>query len=176
MSFLGSIGYVLAGFVIIIGIFLVILAVIEKRLKIKIIQTRFTPNQLYIIKLSKLNVKKPQESLRLLDKLARDFFREAFHIKGPTDYSILEQIFNKKNNKKVKEFCYEMNRYLYAGLEISKKDLQNLITILAEIMASNRILTKEEQVELDKISMIKNPQKPSKVKKLESKLPFFKKK
>ena len=169
MSFLGSIGYVLAGFVIIIGIFLVILAVIEKRLKIKIIQTRFTPNQLYIIKLSKLNV-------RLLDKLARDFFREAFHIKGPTDYSILEQIFNKKNNKKVKEFCYEMNRYLYAGLEISKKDLQNLITILAEIMASNRILTKEEQVELDKISMIKNPQKPSKVKKLESKLPFFKKK
>lgn len=176
MSFLGSIGYILAGFVVIIGIFLVLLGIIEKKLHIKIIQTRFTPNQLYIVKLSKLNPKKPQESLKQLDKLAREFFREAFHINGPTDYSILEQTFSKKNNKKAKEFCYEMNRFLYSGLEITKKDLQNLITILAEIMASNRILTKEEQTELDKKSMTKNPQKLSSVRKLESKLPFFKKK
>ncbi len=176
MSFIGNIGYVLVGFVIIISAFLILLAVIERKLHIKIIQTRYTPNQVYIIKVSKLNVKKPQESLKALDKLAKEFLREAFHIKGTPDYSELAQVFTKKNNKKLIEFCTEMNKFLYSRQEITKKDVQNLIMILAEIIASNRILTKENQVELNKISMEKNPQRPSKVKKLESKIPFLKKK
>jgi len=172
MSFLGNIGYILGGFIVIIAIFLILLAIIEKKLHIKIIQTRFTPNQAYIIKISKLNVKKPQESLKSLDKIAKEFFKEAFHVKGAPDYSELLEIFNKKKNKKAIEFCIVMNNFLYSNQEISKKDLQYLIMILAEIIASNRILTKEEQKELDRLSMEKNPQKTSTL----SKINFLKKK
>ena len=166
MSFIGNIGLILAGFVVIITMFLILLSAIEKRLHIKIVQTRYTPNQIYLVKLSQINIKKPKEAMKVLDSLTKAFFREAFHIKGSPDYSELEEMFAKRNNKKALEFCQEMNKFLYSNLEATKKDVQMLIRLYAEIIASNRILTKDEQKELDKLSLLKNPKKPSALKKI----------
>jgi hypothetical protein len=152
MGLLESIGYILIGCVAIVSVFLVILALMEKKLKIRVFHGKKARNQFYIEEIAKVNINTPEESLKLLSKQAKSFFREAFHLGGSPDYSWLQNYFAKKNNKKAVEFCIEMIKYFYSGQKITKENLQSLISLLAEIIGSNRIITKEEQKELDKQS------------------------
>ena len=174
MSLLQNIGYILGGFVVIVSIFLIVLAVIEKKLLIKLLRGRYTPNEQYITKISKLDINKPNLALKELDKIAKLFFRDAFHINGNPEYSELASIFYKKNNRKAKEFCESMTRLLYAKETISKKEIQDLARSIAEIVAANRILTKEEKEILDKKAQEKSGVKSKND--FKSKIPFFKKK
>ncbi len=152
MTVLENIGYILVGFIAIVSIFLVILALMEKKLKIKVFHGKKARNQFYIEEIAKINVNTPEESLKALSKQAKSFFREAFHLGGSPDYSWLQNYFAKKNNKKAFEFCTEMIKYFYSGQKINTELLQKQIALLAEIISSNRIVTKEEQKELDKQS------------------------
>jgi hypothetical protein len=177
MSFIANIGYVLLGCVIIVAIFLVILWIIEKKLKIRLLFGRKTKNEVYIEKVSKTDVNKPQEAIKQLDKIGKAFFVEAFHVQNSADYSELKEFFYKKNNKKAAEFCNIMTQFLYSNIKesITKKDIQKLITLLAEIISSNQILTKKEKEELDKKARQNQKMKQGK-KGLMSRLPFFRKK
>lgn len=177
MSFIANLGYILLGFIIIVAIFLAILWIMEKKLKIRLMFGRKTKNEVYIEKVSKVDINKPQEAIKQLDKIGKAFFVEAFHMQGSADYSELKDIFAKKNNKKAVEFCNIMTQFLYSNIkdDVTKKDIQKLITLLAEIISSNRILTKEEKLELDKKAR-ENQKQKQKPKGLRSKLHFFKKK
>ncbi len=159
MSFLQNIGYILIGFIALVSIFLVIIAVIEKKLHIRFLKGRYWRNQFYIEKISKLDINKIGESLRAFDNIIKSFFAEAFHIKGNPEYSELEKIFSNKNNKKAKEICNQMTRFLYSKEQLSKEQFQNMIILMAEIISSNKIISKEEKEELDKKSMKNQPSK-----------------
>lgn len=174
MSLLQNLGYILGGFVVIVSIFLIVLAVIEKKLLIKLLKGKYTQNEQYITKISKLDVNKPNPALKELDKIAKSFFREAFHIKGNPEYSELTEIFHKKNNRKAKEFCEAMTKFLYAKETISKEEIQDLARYIAEIISSNKIISKEEKEILDKKSLKKSEEKNPRS--LRSKIPFLRKK
>jgi DNA-directed RNA polymerase subunit F len=172
MTFVENLGYILLGFIVIVALFFILLIILEKKLKIRILFGRKSKNEQYIEKLSKVDPKKIKESIINIDKIARAFFIEAFKVKSSLDYSELKVIFNKRHNKKVEDFCRTMTEILYSkvGETIIKKDVQNLVTLLAEIISSNQILSKEEKEELDKKSLEKSGQKPKK------KFLFFKRK
>jgi len=178
MAILANIGYVILGCVGIVVIFLGILAVVEKKLLMKLLRSRTTRNELYIQKIAKINIENPSTSLEEIDKIAKSFFREAFHIEGNPEYSELENFFLKKNNRKAVGFSRIMTTFLYSGMGPEKADLQELIKLLAEIVSSNRILSKEEKAELDKKSLEKSKEKMKamgKDKGIKSKIPFLKK-
>ena len=126
------------------------------------------------MKISNLDINKSNLALKELDKIAKSFFGDAFHVKGNPEYSELTEIFNKKNNRKAKEFCETMTKFLYSKETISKEEIQDLARLIAEIVASNKILTKEEKEILDKKSQKKSEEKNPKS--FRSKIPFFKKK
>ncbi len=174
MAFLENLAYILGGFVVLVVIFLIVLSVIEKKLSKRVMSGGFRKNQKYMEKLSGVNFKKPEESLRTVDKLARNFFQEAFKIKGSPDYSELEDLFTKKHNKKAKEFSSKMTTYMYSGAKINEEELQKMIVTLAEIIGSNKIITGEEKKVLDRKAMENQKTKKSFLKKFVGK--FRKKK
>jgi len=147
MAIIENLGYILIGFITIVSIFLIVLALIEKKLHLKFLSVGYKRNQYYIEKLSKLNINTPVESLRALEKLGKSFFREAFHIKGNPDFSELAYYFNNKNNSKATRFCSDIVKYVYSKTNISKEDLQQLIVLLAQIVSSNKIISKERKEE-----------------------------
>ena len=87
MSFIENLGYLLIGFVLIVSIFLIVLSLLEKRLHIRFLKGKHWRNQLYIMKISKIDLNNPEQSLRTLDNTAKNFFIEAFHLKGSLEYS-----------------------------------------------------------------------------------------
>ena len=159
MALLENLGYMLIGFIIIVAFFLILLSFLEKKLKIRFFQGRNTENQIFISKLAKIKIDTPKTSIKEVDKIAKIFFAEAFHIQGVPDYSQLTDMFIEKNNKKAIEFCEKMTSLMYSGAQATSKDIQELVILLAEIISKNRIFTKDEKKELDKKSQERNPQK-----------------
>lgn len=152
MAIVENLGYILIGLIAIVSIFLITLALLEKKLQIKFLHGRYARNEFYIDKISKINVNSPKEGLRELSKIGHNFFRECFHFKGSPEYSVLQEYFYKKNNKKATQFAGEIIRFMYSKEEVTKEKLHELIQLLAEIVASNKIITKDEKEELDKKS------------------------
>ena len=132
---------------------------------------------MYIQKIARINIENPSESLEEIDKIAKSFFREAFHVEGNPEYSELENFFLKKNNRKAVSFSRIMTTFLYSGMGPEKTDLQELIKLLAEIVSSNKILSKEEKANLDKKSLEKSKEKmKAENKGIKSKISFLRKK
>lgn len=157
MSFIANLGYILLGLIAIVSVFLLILALLEKKLHVRFLRGQYARNEWYIKKVAKLNVNTPIESMRQLNKLAKMFFNEAFHLKGNPEYSELEAYFQRKNNKKATQFCREMTHLMYSKEKPTKEKLQELIKIVAEIISANKIISKEKKAELDKKSQKKEP-------------------
>ena len=155
MAFIQNLGFILMGFIAIVSVFLIILALLEKKLHIKLLRGRYARNQFYIEKIARLDMNKPIESIKLLDKIAKTFFREAFRIQGTVENSELEVFFQKKHNRKATEFSQKMTRFLYSKETVEKESLQDLVKLLAYIISSNKIITKDEKEELDKKSLVK---------------------
>lgn len=152
MALAENLGYILIGFIALVLIFLVTLGLLEKKLHIRFLKGRYKRNEIYIEKISKINVNNTKEGLRQLDKIGKDFFREAFHLKGMPEYSFLQTYFYNKNNRKATQFSNEILRFMYSKEDPTKEKLHELIQLLAEIIASNKIITKDEKEELDKKS------------------------
>lgn len=164
MGLLQNLFYILAGFVGLVIIFLVVLSLIEKKIYRKFLSSKYTRNHIYIEKLSKINIQKPDEGIRTLSNIARNFFREAFRSPEGMEFSEFEQYFIKKNNRKASELSNKIVQYMYSRMPLSPEELQNLINLLAEIISSNRIITREEKKELDKKAMKNQPwEKRSKI-------------
>ncbi len=150
-----EIGYILIGLAIITALVLGSLWLFEKKLKKKVIEGRNTRNDFYIEKIAKMDASNPSRTLMAINKIAKNFFIEAFKIKSAMDYSELKDFFDKKNNKKTKRFCEIMTEIYYAKENVDKKQIKELTNLLAEIISSNHIISKEEKKELDKKSQIK---------------------
>jgi hypothetical protein len=152
MAFKENLGYILLGFIALVSIFLVVLALLEKKLHIRFLRGRYARNEFYIEKIASIKINNPNENLKELSNVSIDFFREAFHVKGNLDFSQLASYFNEKNNRKATQFCSEIVRYMYSKESITIERLQFLIQLLAEIVSSNKIITKEQKKELDQKS------------------------
>ncbi len=152
MTLLQNIGYILIGFIALVSIFLIILTFLEKKLRIRFMEGKYARNEFYIKKIAAIDLEKPRESLKILDNLAKSFFKEAFHISRAIEDSEFENFFIQKNNKKAVEFTDEMTKYLYSREEVTKEKLKELAILLAEIIGSNRIISKDEKEDLDKKS------------------------
>jgi len=161
MELIQNLGYILMGFIALISVFLIVLALLEKKLQVRVLKGKYTRNHFYIEKLSKLDIKNTSEGLKIFDSIIRAFFKEAFHIKGSPDYSELETLFIKKHNNKAINLCNNMKKFLYSKEPITQQQLQDLVKLLAEIISSNKIISKEEKFELDKKSIKMDSNKPS---------------
>ena len=166
MVYIPNLGTILIVIVSVVSLVLIYLIMIEKRLHKKASKIKNTKNRFYIEKISKLTLSNPQTTLKEIDKIARNFFREAFKIKPSMEYGELKEIFTKKHNKKMIEFCEKMSGLLYAGRKPEKKQNQKLISILVDIIAKNQILTKPEKEILDKKSQAKDKKAPTSLRKL----------
>lgn len=145
-----NIGNILIISIIIIASILIILIIIEKKLYRKISQNRETRNDFYIKQITNIYKTNPKNILESVNKIAMDFFKEAFGIKPNTDHSKLKRHFNNKNNAKSAEFCSLMNETLYSGKKTNQKTNQKLIQLLIKIIKSNPIFTPKEKEELKK--------------------------
>jgi hypothetical protein len=145
-------GYFLIGAVVVTLIFLLVLRLMEKKLKEKILGSKNSRNRFYLDKANAIDPKNENAAINRIDKVAKSFFMEAFKVKGSSEYSELVTIFTKKNNKKAKLFCEIMTRELYSKEKPDPQTIQDLINLLVQLISSNRIITKAEQIELDKRS------------------------
>jgi len=157
MGLLSNLLYILIGFIGLVVVFLIVLSLIEKRLYKTFLSKKYTRNHLYIEKLSKINVQKPEEGLQSLKHVVKNFFREAFHSPDGMELSEFEQYFSKRNNKKAIELSSKIVRFMYSGQTITQEQLQELVRLTAEIVSSNKILSKEERKDLDKKAMENQP-------------------
>lgn len=131
----------------IIASILIILIRIEKKLRGEI--KEMDPNKDYVSQIkqiSKSNYKKIPEQI---DKITRNFFREAFGIRAFTGYSELTKFFKRKKDAMAVEFCELMSTILYSK-EKDNDEIQRLINILIEIIQTNKIIYKEEQITPEK--------------------------
>jgi len=163
---INNLGIILIVIVVAISAILFFLFFIEKRINKKIKNVGHLKNKLYIEKLSKLNPNNADQTLKKINKIAKIFFKEAFKTKNLTEYGELKDFFIKKNNKKASEFCDIMNKTLYSQKIINKKLNSKLVNLLAEIIESNPILSKQEKKDLDKKSQKKG---------LKESIPFLRK-
>lgn len=152
MTILQNIGYILIGFIAIISIFLIILTLLEKKLQIAVQRGRHYRNEYYIGKIAKIKTENPKSAIKELDEISKAFFREAFNIQSSIENSQMENFFIEKNNRKASQFSSQMTKFLYSKEEITKEQIQELIILLAEIIGSNKIITKAEKEELDRKS------------------------
>jgi len=93
---LDNIGYILIGVIVITVLVLFGLWLFEKKLKKKVVQGRNTRNNFYLEKLGKIDTSSLSKSLKSISKIAKNFFAEAFKIKGVVEYSELRNFFKKK--------------------------------------------------------------------------------
>ncbi len=144
---LGKTAYVLIISIIIIASVLIILITIERKLNKR--RRKKNPNMFYISEIKKINKSHPKKILKSLDKIARSFFEEAFKIRTFTGYSELKKFFIQKKNIKAIEFCELIDKILYSEEKNSNK-IQRLTNLLIEVVETNKIISKEEQIKIEK--------------------------
>ncbi len=147
MGFMENLGIILIVSIITIVSILIILLVVEKKLKKRI--KKKNRNRFYISEIKKIDKSNPKKILKSIDKIARNFFEEAFNIKKFVGYSELKKSFNQKNNIKSVEFCNLMTTVLYSK-EKNNNKIQRLILLLIEIVETNEIISKEDQMKTEK--------------------------
>ena len=143
-----NLGIVLILIVALVSVVLIVLKIIEKRLEKKLKKARYIRDNYYIGEIEKLKQYPTNQLLNKIDKIARNFFEEAFNIKSSIEYSELEKTFQKRKNEAALEFCKGMTHTLYSGEESSKQNIPVLITLLKTLIQNTHILSKEEKIEI----------------------------
>ncbi len=153
MIIIENLGKILIISITIITSILIVLIILEKKLNKKI--TKMNRNAFYISEIKKIEKSSPKKILKSTDKIARSFFEEAFKIKKFTGYSELKKSFAKKNNVRAVEFCEVITRLLYSK-ERNNDQIQRLISLLIEIVKTNKIVSREEEQIRTKKNRFKN--------------------
>jgi hypothetical protein len=166
-----EVGIILFFFIGLVLIVIIILKFIENRLKKKLIDVRNSRDNYYLSQIEKVNELDQKKGLKEIDKLARDFFKEAFNVQHSKEYSELEKVFLKKKNKVAADFCALMTKVLYSGNEISKETFLLLVDYLNRLIATTHILSKAEQQEIRE--ELSKKHKKDKEKKGEKRLKFI---
>ncbi len=142
-----------------------ILMLVERKIRRKIKLQVNNRNLFYRTKLknkAKLTTK-PEETLDSINKIARDFFKEAFNLPYNLEYSELIEHFRKKGKKECASFCYLMLMLSYSGEKIKSDKLNDLKKLLDGIIKENKITAGE-----------KNEKTKEQIEKRENKLSFNK--
>lgn len=143
MVFMENLGKILIVLIPIIIAVLLVLIIIEKKFRAKIRQN--DRNKFYLSGISAINKTDPKKALESIDKIARDFFEEAFKIKRSAGYSELKKYFDQNNKAKAAEFCEIMNNLLYSKEKDNSK-IKKLTDLLTEIAETNEVISEEEQI------------------------------
>jgi len=137
-----NLGIILIASIVIIALILFFLLMKEKKLKKKIKEeNNRTPS--YISEIEKIERANPKKILNFIDKIARDFFKEAFKIRRFIGYSELKKTFSRRNNEKAVEFCDLMSKSLYSK-EPDGEKIQKIINLLIEIVEANQPVSEEK--------------------------------
>ncbi len=149
MVFIKNLGNILIISIVIIALILIVVIIKEKKLNKRIRKKNW--NAFYISEIKKIDKSNPKKILSSINKITRNFFKEAFKIRKFTGYSELKKFFNRKNNVKAVEFCELMSIALYSKEKDNNK-IEKLINLLIEIIKTNKIISKEEQIKTEKKS------------------------
>ncbi len=123
----------------------IILVIAEMKFRKKIERIIEDRNLLYQEKLKDLYVsnRSSEETLELINKLARDFFKEAFNLPLNLEYSELMDKFRTAKKKECVSFCYLMIKLSYSGERIEQEEIKILIRLLWWIIKKNKIIVEE---------------------------------
>ena len=143
MVFIENLGKILIIFIPIIISILIILIILEKKFRNKIRENN--RNKFYLSEIREIDRSNTKKILESIDKIARNFFEEAFKIKKSSGYSELKKYFDQNNNISAAEFCEIMNNLLYSKEKDNSKT-QKLINLLTEIAETNEIISEAEQI------------------------------
>jgi hypothetical protein len=126
--------YILIGFIILAIATVVILTVVETRLrrKVKMVETA-NPHLIKLEKILKSRLK-PERKLDLLSETAKKFFQETHSLDSKISYYDLIGQFKKKNEPKLASFCESMLQSYYSKTQLSNPEVNSLISILASII------------------------------------------
>ncbi|MFH1711543.1 MAG: hypothetical protein ABH840_04485 [Nanoarchaeota archaeon] len=136
------IGILLNPFIIIISLIvlftiaLIILVVLEIRLKRKIKRLSYGKDGSRTTELKNiLNSEKPlKERLDSIDRIAKSFLNESYGISSNKDYSDLVDDFRRRNKPEISEFCELMVSAYYSGKTINEERVNTLAKILLGII------------------------------------------
>jgi len=156
MVFIGIWEDIIIAFLSLIAIILIILHIIETKLRHKIKRHEENKNIFYIKEVEKIDKSYPKKTLKSINKITRNFLIDTFGIKASIEYSKLKNFFVKKNNIEIAKFCDNMTNILYSGKKANKRDNQKLIKSLLRIIQNNHIPTREEKEELRKKELKKS--------------------
>jgi hypothetical protein len=123
---------------IILVVIIILLYIIQRAIQKRTGQFKEDKNIVYKRRLEKISQKiNTGKTLSEINKLAREYFEEAFGIDTLLDYS---EIKIKLNNKtECKKFCELMVSAKYSGKNVDKKQVKVLITLLGNIIKNNPI-------------------------------------
>ncbi len=130
---------------VVVVVALVILVVIERRLSRSLVLKRRRDDYFFQQQISvfKDSTKDPQERLVFLDRLARQFFHEAFGVRNDSQYTELIEELRRKRKLKSARFCELMQEGLYAGEIVDAKKVDMLAVYLESLIGEYRTAQKQ---------------------------------
>lgn len=162
-------------FAVILLLVIIILKIIEKELRTRLKIRKNDRNLFYKKEIKKLagSGGNPERILEDINRLSRDFFKEAFGFPYSLEYSELIPKFKKIGKKEGVTFCNLISEANYSGEEVKREKLKVLIGILMVIIEKNRIYTTLEKMKLEEKKKKEEIQEQKK-KKTEEKISRYK--
>jgi len=116
--------------IVIISVLININRKLDKKIQLEKSRIEFYQKQIKKIRSSS----SPQNSIKQLNDLAREFFKEKLSLKYSKTYIELAEIFKKKRKNNEENFCNSMNEIMYSKTIITMKRINELIDMFAEIV------------------------------------------
>lgn len=79
-------------------------------------------------------IKNPKESLLILKKVAREFFKNYLKLDKQDTCVEIEELLEKKNQQEMLKFCRKMEILLYSGKEVTKSEALDMIEDFRNIL------------------------------------------
>ncbi len=138
--------YILSGLLILFPLILIILELIENRIKKKIEKEKLNKKRYYLKKLNEIDYSNNDSNLNQINKLAKELFKDIFQIRYFQGYGKLEKNFLKKGFLKEAKFCGDINKYLYSQEKPDLTQIKNLMNLFKQIMTKDDKIIKKENI------------------------------
>lgn len=123
---------------IILAVIIIMLYIIQRKIQNKAEHIQGDRNVSYRRRLKRISKKiNTRKTISEINKLAREYFKEAFGIDPLLDYSEIKS--QLKDKKECVEFCELMLSAKYSGKKIGKNQVKSLIMLLDNIIKNNSI-------------------------------------
>lgn len=126
--------------ILLVGIAIVVLTIIERRLNRRLVLRKQEEESSIDKKLRYLPriEEDPKKFLKYLDEIAREFFEEHFQIGSREKYSDLIGLFEERKEPHIAKFCSNMQEVLYSGERLDKEKLEFLSRNLKFLVGRER--------------------------------------